>query len=196
MSRGGIGLALATAMLGGGLASSAQAQDDGLKTVRLQVDGRKAKKRADDASLTALTSLDAFDLVCLNATVVMDGSQRGVALASTTGDVNRYPVACRPGRMGDYPMGSGVEYLLPGLGTVGQQTINLLVFPGSPSEHHYNSVSCVADPTDKGVAIFRIRGFFTVDSKDLADVREIDLRPASYGKEAAITRQAAAACLK
>lgn len=192
----GVWIAGAVVALGGTVASEAVAQESALKTVRVQVDGRKPGNRATDEGRAALAGLSTFDLVCLNVDVVMDGSQRNAALASTENDTQRYPVACRADRMGAFPMGPGVEYYLPQLGKQNNQSLSLLVYPGSRGEQPFNTVDCVADPNNGRVARFRIRGFFTVDSKNLGSERLLELRPATYDKEPAITRQAAAECLK
>jgi hypothetical protein len=185
-----------TAALGSILASRTAQAQDGMKTVKVEIDGRKAKNRAGEAALESIASMQSFDLVCLDIQIVMDGSQPNAALASTESDTQRYPVACRPGRMGEFPMGSGVEYLLPNVGTVDKQSLSVLLFPGSRTEYRFNAVDCISDPQHAGAAVFRIRGFFTVDNKNLGDNRQIELRAASDQNEPSINRAAAAACLR
>ena len=192
------GWAMLGAMLIGGAFGSEALAQDGMKVIKLEMDGRKARNRAGADVLKQLVALESFDLVCLNVAIKLNGTQPNAVLASTEDDNQRYTVACRPGsdRMGDYPMAPGVEYFLPNIGTTNRQLISLLAYPGSHTEQPFNSVDCVADPDDKKSALFRIRGFFTVDNKDLNDRREIELRPATYANEPAITRQAAAKCLR
>ncbi len=181
-----------TAVLIGGLVAPAHAQD-GAIDLTVPVDGRKEADRASSATLKALDKLANHSLVCLDVRVTVDGSQATAILTSNEGDMRRYPVDCRKGQLGSFPMSSTIEYYLPAVGKIGKSEVDVEVYPGSRTSHPFNDVSCVSSSEGGNAATFRIAGFYTVRTQDFGDRRVVEFRPATG---AGVTREAAAACLK
>jgi len=127
------------------------------------------------------------------SSITVDGSQPAAILTSNEGDMRRYPVDCRKGQLGSFPMAAGVEYYLPAIGTLGGAEIDLEVYPGTRTNHAFNDVSCIASSEGGNAATFRISGFYTVRTHDFGERRVVEFRPA-LGR--GVSRQAAAACLE
>jgi len=182
------------AILAGGLllASSGSAMAQDAVDMTVEVDARKASARASSATIKALEGLKNRALVCLDLQVTADGSQRGAILTASEGDVRRYPVDCRKGQLGSFPMAEGVEYYLPVVGKIGKTEVDIEVYPGMRTTHPFNDVRCVA-ASDGDAAVFHISGFYTVMSHDFGERRVFEFRPAT-GK--GVTREAAQACLE
>ncbi|MEN0064517.1 MAG: hypothetical protein AAGA48_20380 [Myxococcota bacterium] len=175
------------------LAPSAYAQDDAID-LTVPIDARKEANRATGATLKSLDKLANHSLVCVDIKVTVDGSQPAAILTSNEGDMRRYPVDCRKGQLGSFPMASGVEYYLPNIGKVGKAEVDLEVFPGTRTTHPFNDVNCVASSEGGKSATFHISGFYLVRSHNFGDRRVIELRPAANGD--GVSRKAAAACLE
>lgn len=157
------------------------------------IDARKADNRANNATLRKLDKLANHSLVCLNIAVTTDGSQQAAILTATEGDRRRYPVDCRKGQLGSFPMAGGIEYYLPNIGTFGGAEVDLEIYPGTRTVHPFNDVDCEDSNQPAPAATFRIVGFYTVRSHDFGSRRVVEFRPAPVG--GGVSREAAVKCL-
>ena len=173
-----------------GLAPEARAQ--GASDLDVTVDARKESNRASSATLKSLQALKNHSLVCLDVKITVDGSQPAAILTSNEGDMRRYPVDCRAGQLGSFPMAAGVEYYLPTVGKLGKSEVDIEVYPGTRTNHPFNDASCVASSEGGKAATFRLSGFYTVMTHDFGERRVVEFRPAT-GK--GVNREAASNCL-
>lgn len=184
---------LACAILASLLSDVAAHAQDAAVEMKVPIDARKESDRASGATLKALEKLQNHSLVCLDVKVTVDGSQPAAILTSNEGDMRRYPVDCRQGQLGSFPMSSGVEYYLPAVGKLGKADVDIDIYTGSRTDHPFNDVSCIESSEGGKAATFRISGFYTVRTNDFGDRRVVEFRPASG---AGVNRKAAAACLQ
>ena len=178
-----------------GCVSATAAAQEAAKDLTIEIDGRKAANPpATSETLQTLTQLSNHSLVCMDVKITVDGSKPTAILTSNEGDLRRYPVDCRKGQMGSFPMAAGLEYYLPSVGTVDGAEIDVEIYPGSRTTNPFNDVDCVTSTAGAQAATFHLSGFYTVRSHNFGSRRVIEFRPAPQGD--GVSRSAAARCLE
>ncbi len=144
------------------------------------LDKRKVAGRAT-RSMLSLNKGDFLKLakkkqVYLDIKVVLDGKSRYEVMTRTEDDTRRYNVGCRFGSWGQLPMGFGIEYFIK-TGFVGNEEVNLVVYPGSRTENPDNDVSCVYDKRFPKSAVLRVRGLYKITANNYPNRTDVQLRP-------------------
>ncbi len=116
--------------------------------------------------------------VLIDIKVVLDGKTKYQVMTRSEGDTRRYNVGCRFGAWGQLPMGFGIEYFVK-TGIVGGEEVNLVVYPGSRSEHPDNDISCVFDKRFPKSAVLHLRGLFKVTANNYPNRTDVQFRPIS-----------------
>ncbi len=127
--------------------------------------------------------------VYIDVKVVLDGKTRYQVMTRTEGDTRRYNVGCRFGSWGQLPMGFGIEYFIK-TGDANKEEVNLVVYPGSRSQHPDNDISCVYDKRFPKDAILRVRGLYKVTANHYPNRTDVQLRPIARGNLSAADRRA------
>ena len=130
------------------------------------------KKKTDFLRLAKKTQ------VFIDIKVVLDGKTKYQVMTRTEDDTRRYNVGCRFGSWGQLPMGFGIEYFIKTDDASGEE-VNLVVYPGSRTEHPDNDISCVFDKRYEKSAVLRVRGLFKVTVNEYPNRTDIQLRPIS-----------------
>jgi hypothetical protein len=146
------------------------------------LDRRKPEARAT-RSLVAKKVGDFLALakkkqVYIDIKVVLDGKTKYQVMTRTEDDTRRYNVGCRFGSWGQLPMGFGVEYFMRTDDVRGEE-VNLVVYPGSRTEHPDNDISCVYDKRFPKSAVLRVRGLYKVTVNNYPKRTDVQLRPIS-----------------
>ncbi|MCP4933341.1 MAG: hypothetical protein GY927_03845 [bacterium] len=123
-------------------------------------------------------SLSAKRQVLIDIKVVLDGKTKYQVMTRSEGDTRRYNVGCRFGAWGQLPMGFGIEYFVK-TGIVGGEEVNLVVYPGSRSEHPDNDISCVFDKRFPKSAVLHVRGLYKVTANNYPKRTDVQFRPIS-----------------
>lgn len=131
-----------------------------------------AKKKADFLALAKKKQ------VYIDIKVVLDGKTKYQVMTRSEDDTRRYNVGCRYGSWGQLPMGFGIEYFVKTNGAQGEE-VNLVVYPGSRTEHPDNDISCVFDKRYPKSAVLRVRGLFKVTANSYPKRTDVQLRPIS-----------------
>lgn len=116
--------------------------------------------------------------VYIDVKVVLDGKTKYQVMTRSEDDTRRYNVGCRFGSWGQLPMGFGIEYFIK-TGDAQNEEINLIVYPGSRTEHPDNDISCVYDKRYPKSAVLRVRGLYKVTSNNYPKRTDVQLRPIS-----------------
>ncbi len=116
--------------------------------------------------------------VLIDIKVVLDGKTKYQVMTRSEGDTRRYNVGCRFGAWGQLPMGFGIEYFVK-TGIVGGEEVNLVVYPGSRSEHPDNDISCVFDKRFPKSAVLHLRGLYKVTANNYPNRTDVQFRPIS-----------------
>ncbi len=127
--------------------------------------------------------------VYIDVKVILDGKTRYQVMTRSEGDTRRYNVGCRFGSWGQLPMGFGIEYFIK-TGAASKEEVNLVVYPGSRSEHPDNDISCVYDKRFPKDAILRVRGLYKVTANHYPNRTDVQLRPISRNNLSAADRRA------
>ena len=149
-------------------------------------DGNIDKRSSNARSTRSLVSKKSSDFIGLakkkqvyiDIKVVLDGKTKYEVMTRTEDDVRRYNVGCRFGSWGQLPMGFGIEYFIKTDDVQGEE-VNLVVYPGSRSEHPDNDISCVFDKAYPKSAILRVRGLYKVTANNYPKRTDVQLRPIS-----------------
>ena len=144
------------------------------------------KRKAAGPSTRALVGKSGGDFlglakkkqVYIDIKVVLDDKTKYEVMTRTEDDVRRYNVGCRFGSWGQLPMGFGIEYFIKTDDVQGEE-INLVVYPGSRTEHPDNDISCVYDKAYPKSAVLRVRGLFKVTANNYPKRTDVQLRPIS-----------------
>jgi hypothetical protein len=167
--------AIVAALLGvAGLPAVAAAQENFAK-LSVTLDRTQGAAAAKANPTIDISKLQDSGSVCIDFKVLLDGKSRFNVLTSEEGLDRRFNVDCRPGLYGRLPMGDGVEYFAQTV--INSRKASFSAYPGVRTRDAFNDVSCVFDPATPNVAIFRLRGFFTVLRSELPDQTIVELRP-------------------
>ena len=115
--------------------------------------------------------------VYLDVKVILDGKKRYQVMTRTEGDMRRYNVACRFGSWGQLPMGYGIEYFIRIGDGKSSREVNIVLYPGSRTDHPDNDISCVYDRRYPKSAVLRVRGLYKVTTNEYPNRTDVQLRP-------------------
>lgn len=130
------------------------------------------KKKGDD--FLALTKRKQ---VYIDVKVVLDNKKRYQVMTRTEGDTRRYNVGCRFGSWGQLPMGYGIEYFIKIGDGKNSREVNIVLYPGSRTDHPDNDISCVYDKRYGKSAVLRVRGLYKVTTNEYPNRTDVQLRP-------------------
>ncbi len=142
------------------------------------------KRKADGSVTRSLVGVKKGDFkslaskkqVLIDIKVVLDGKIKYQVMTRNEDDARRYNVGCRFGAWGQLPMGFGIEYFVK-TGIVGGEEVNLILYPGSRSEHPDNDISCVFDKRFPKSAVLHLRGLYKVTANNYPKRTDVQFRP-------------------
>ncbi len=127
--------------------------------------------------------------VYLDVKVVLDNKKRYQVMTRTEGDTRRYNVGCRFGSWGQLPMGYGIEYFIKIGDGKNSREVNIVLYPGSRTDHPDNDISCVYDKRYAKSAVLRVRGLYKVTTNEYPNRTDVQLRPISRNHLSAAERK-------
>ena len=130
------------------------------------------KRKGDD-----FLALSRQKQVYLDVRVILDGKKRYQVMTRTEGDTRRYNVGCRFGSWGQLPMGYGIEYFIKIGDGRNSREVNIVLYPGSRTDHPDNDISCVYDKRYPKSAVLRVRGLYKVTTNEYPNRTDVQLRP-------------------